>query len=90
MNDDYAGHGGSYLIDEGGNRILVERTQERALAAAPAAAPIPDPVESEAQPDPGDAQQKTRKPASAGFFSSVAKPIEPVTPVTPVDEPKQE
>jgi hypothetical protein len=48
MNDQYEGQGGSYVIDESGERKLVERT--RNLGEAP-----PDPAEPAAQDQPASA-----------------------------------
>ena len=35
MDDEYAGQGGSYVIDKKGRRVLVERTQDAPPAEAP-------------------------------------------------------
>jgi hypothetical protein len=55
MNDLYEGQGGSYLIDERGERQLLERTRD--AGEAPPDPPAP------AEPAAQD------KPAHAGFFS---------------------
>jgi hypothetical protein len=58
MNDQYEGHGGSYVIDESGARRLVERTRGQG-----------DPAPSDsAQPE----QAAQAEPAPAGSFSPVA------------------
>jgi hypothetical protein len=48
MEDQYAGQGGSYVVDKKGNRVLVERTQDappaeapETVAADPAEPPLP-------------------------------------------------
>lgn len=55
MSDPYAGQGGSYIIDENGNRVLVDRTEQLDSAGHEQAVSIdPDPP-SEPEPEP-DAQ----------------------------------
>lgn len=48
MNHQHDGQGGSYVIDESGERVLVERTRE------PGAAP-PAPAEPDTNTEPADA-----------------------------------
>jgi hypothetical protein len=66
MNDDYNGHGGSYLIDGDGQRKLIERTRERGEDPALADPPTLNEVIPQEQP------------AQAGFFSP-ENPAEPTT-----------
>lgn len=57
MSDQYEGQGGSYAIDEAGQRKLIQRTEE-----SPASPRTPSPPDEPAAPD---------QPASAGFFTPV-------------------
>ncbi|RFP32417.1 hypothetical protein [Duganella sp. BJB476] len=57
MENEYAGQGGSYAIDEDGQRKLIQRTEDAPPARAPA------PPDEPAAPD---------QPAPAGFFTSVS------------------
>jgi hypothetical protein len=63
MNNEHEGQGGSYRIDEDGQRTLVERTKER--ADAPAEPPADEATQTE--------------PATAGIFSPVAPVDQPAT-----------
>lgn len=65
MTHQHDGQGGSYVIDESGERKLVERT--RAAGDLPPDPPASD--EPAAQDDPAD----------AGFFSPVAPADQPTT-----------
>lgn len=58
MNDQYEGQGGSYLIDESGARVLIERTGHVA----------------EVKPEPPTLTEiiPQDEPANAGLFSPVA------------------
>ena len=58
MSNEHDGHGGSYIIDSEGRRVLVERTEE-------AVKKLPD-TSSSAE------QAAQDEPADAGFFSPVA------------------
>ena len=60
MTHHHDGQGGSYIIDEGGDRKLVERTREP--GDTPADPASPPPAEPTIQIEPAD----------AGFFSPVA------------------
>lgn len=59
MNDQYEGQGGSYVIDEAGERKLIERTHNPGEDPATVAPPTLTEVISQ-------------EPASAGFFTPVA------------------
>lgn len=77
MNDQYQGQGGSYAINEQGERVLLARTREagetiNTAASTTTTAPAPPAPDSapaaEAVPDPTPA-----RPAKAGFFTPAAK-----------------
>lgn len=59
MNDEHNGQGGSYVIDDNGARVLIERTRENNRQ-------LDMPWPAPAAPDP------TTEPANAGIFSPVA------------------
>lgn len=58
MSNEHDGQGGSYIIDDDGRRVLVERTEE--------------PVKGSPEISPPAEQAAQDEPADAGFFSPVA------------------